>query len=184
MAAWIIGDLAEAALHAGRADEAVKSERRAAEGDAEEQQQQVRSEVDGEVEEAEGEAEAVRETADELVEDATQKMGEARRLAQEAAEAAQAAAEEANRQAQELARQADQQASEAETQVSQAEQLREDSETTAKKAAQKLTRDTTNGDLKSYNKPELVELAAGIGIEGRTAMTKDELVKAIMRASR
>ena len=118
-------------------------------------------------------------------------MAEAGRLAQEAAEAAQAAAEEAqaaaeeaNRQAQELARRADQQASEAETQVSQAKQLREDSETTAKKAAEKLRRGTTDGDLKSYNKPELVELAAGIGIEGRTAMTKDELVRAIARASR
>ena len=70
-----------------------------------------------------------------------------------------------------------------ETQVSQAEQLREDSEATAREAAGKLRRGT-NGDLKSYNKPELVELAAGIGIEGRTAMTKDELVKAITKASR
>ena len=39
-------------------------------------------------------------------------------------------------------------------------------------------------DLESYNKPELVELAASIGIEGRTNMTKGELVDAIAKASR
>ena len=41
-----------------------------------------------------------------------------------------------------------------------------------------------NGGLQSYNKPELVELAASIGIEGRTNMTKNELVDAIAKASR
>jgi hypothetical protein len=38
--------------------------------------------------------------------------------------------------------------------------------------------------LESYHKPELVELAAAIGIEGRTTMTKSELVDAIAKASR
>ena len=178
---WIKERVAEAQR---AADDAVKRERQAAEADAREQQQQVQDEVDDEIEEAQGEAEAARETADELVEDATEKMAEARQLAQEAAEAAQAAAEEANRQAQELAQQADQQASEANAQVTQAERIRKDSEATAKNAAGKLGGSTTNGDLKSYNKPELVELAAGIGIEGRTTMTKDELIKAITKASR
>ncbi len=36
----------------------------------------------------------------------------------------------------------------------------------------------------TYKKPELVELAAGIGIDGRTTMTKGELVEAITKASR
>ena len=169
---WVKERVAEAQK---AADESVERERRAAEEDAEEQQEEVRSEVGDEIEEAQGEADAAQETADELVEDATEKMAEARRLAQEAAEAAQAAAEEANRQARELAQQADQQASEAQAQVTQAEQIREDSEATAKDAAGKLGGSTTNGDLDSYNKPELVELAAGIGIEGRTTMTKEEL---------
>ena len=47
-----------------------------------------------------------------------------------------------------------------------------------------LERNPANGGLESYNKPELVELAASIGVEGRTNMTKDELVAAIAKASR
>ena len=103
---------------------------------------------------------------------------------QEAAEAARAAAEEAQRQAQELADEAEQQAGDAEAQVAAAEQLRQRSEATAKQTARKLESNPTNGDLKAYNKPELLQLAAGIGIEGRTTMTKDELVNAIAKASR
>ena len=111
-------------------------------------------------------------------------MAEARRLANEAAEAARAAAEEAQQQAQQLADDAEQQASDAEAQVAAAENLRERSETTAKQTARALKSNPTNGDLKAYNKPELLQLAAGIGIEGRTNMTKDELVNAIAKASR
>jgi hypothetical protein len=61
--------------------------------------------------------------------------------------------------------------------------LREQLVTTAKQTARALSRDTTNG-LSSYNKAELVELAAGIGIRGRSTMTKDELVAALRTASR
>ena len=68
--------------------------------------------------------------------------------------------------------------------MTQAERIRKDSEATAKNAAGKLGGNATNGDLEGYNKPELVELAAGIGIEGRTTMTKAELIKAITKASR
>ena len=50
--------------------------------------------------------------------------------------------------------------------------------------ARELSRTPSNGGLESYNKPELVELASSIGIEGRTNMTKAELVDAIAKASR
>ena len=180
-AKWVKERVAEAQK---AADESVKQERQAAEADAEEQRQETQAEVAGEIEEAEGEAEAAQQEAEERVEDATEKMAEARQLAQEATDAAQAAADEAHRQAQELAQQADQQTSEAKAQVTQAERIRTQSETTAKKAAGKLGGSATNGDLESYNKPELVELAAGIGIEGRTTMNKDELVTAIKKESR
>lgn len=166
------------------ADEYVKRERQAAEADAEEQRQEVQEEVHNDVEEAQRDAEASQQRAEELVEDATEKLAEARRLADEAAEAARAAAEEANRQAQRLAVEADQQASEAEARVKATEQLRENSVLTAKHTARELNRDTTNGGLRSYNKPELVDLAASIGIEGRTRMTKGELVEAITKATR
>ena len=45
-----------------------------------------------------------------------------------------------------------------------------------------LKRDAANGGLESYKKPELVELASSIGIEGQT-MSKAELVDAIAKAS-
>jgi colicin import membrane protein len=166
------------------ADETVERERQAAEADAEEERQEVRAEVADEVEEAQREAEASRERAEDLVEEAAERLAEARRLADEASEAARAAADEAHRQAQQLAAEAEQQASEAEARVKATEQIRERSKATAKQVARDLEQDPANGGLESYNKPELVELAATIGVEGRTNMTKDELVAAIAKASR
>jgi Rho termination factor, N-terminal domain len=166
------------------ADEFVKQERQAAEADAEQRRQEVQEEVDDDVEEAQGEAEASQQRAEELVEDAAEKLAEARRLADEAAEAARAAAEEANSRAQQLASEAEQQANDAEARVTAVEQIREHSVAWAKHTARELNRDSTKSGLKSYNKPELVELAAGIGIEGRTRMSKRELVDAIAKASR
>jgi colicin import membrane protein len=122
--------------------------------------------------------------AEELVAEATERLAEARRLAGEATEAARAAAEEAHRQAQELADEAEQQADAADARIEAAEQLRERSEATAKSAAQELKRAPDNGELESYNKPDLVDLASSMGIEGRTNMTKAELVDAIAKASR
>ena len=150
------------------ADEMVKREREAAEEEAREQQGQVAAEVEEEIEDAELEAEEAQGRAEALVEEASARLAEARQLAEEAAEAARAAAEEAHRQAQQLADEAEQQASTADAQVSAAEQLRERPKETAKDTARKLERLNANGGLESYHKPELVELAASIGIEGRT----------------
>jgi hypothetical protein len=166
------------------ADEYVNRERQAAEADAEEQRGEVQEDVDDETEDAQLDAEESQQRAEELVDDATEALAEARRLADDAAEAAAAAAEEANRQAQQLAGEAEQQTAHAEDRVKAAEELRERSVATAKHTARELRRETTNGGLKSYNKPELVDLAATIGIKGRTTMNKDELVDAITRASR
>jgi hypothetical protein len=55
---------------------------------------------------------------------------------------------------------------------------------TAKHTARELDREATDGGLDAYKKPELVELAASVGIEKRTNMTKGELVDAIMKAAR
>jgi colicin import membrane protein len=166
------------------ADELVKHERQAAEADAEEERREAQEEADDEIEEAERDAEASRERAEELVEDAAEKLAEARRLATEAAEAARAASEEAHRQAQQLAGEAERQADDAEARVKASEEMRDHLVATAQRTARELNRETTNGGLKSYNKPELVDLAASMGIKGRTTMTKDELVDAISRASR
>ena len=165
------------------ADEAVRREREEAEAEASEQRQQAQAEIDDQVQDAEREAEDAQARAQELVADATEKLAEARQLAAEATDAARAAAEEAHRQARELADEAEQQASEADARIEAAERLRERSDATARDTAQELKR-VANGDLESYNKPDLVELASSIGIEGRTTMTKAELVDAIAKASR
>ena len=72
----------------------------------------------------------------------------------------------------------------AEARIAAAEQLRDESKATAKQTVRKLDSDRSNGGLQSYNKSELLELAASIGIEGRTNMSKGELVDAITKASR
>jgi hypothetical protein len=166
------------------ADEFVKRERQAAEADAEEERQGVEDEVENDIAEAEDDAEASQRRAKELVEDATEALAEARRLADEAAEAARSAAEEANRQAQQLQNEAQRRASDAEARVKAAEDLREGAAETAKHTARELDRETTDGGLDAYKKPELVELAASVGIEKRTNMTKGELVDAITKAAR
>lgn len=117
------------------------------------------------------------------MEDATEKLAEARRLAAEAAAAARAAAEEANRRAQQLASETEQQASEAQARVNATERIHAQAQQSAQHAARELQQNSTNGGLQSYNKPELVELAASIGIQHRTTMTKGELVNAITKAS-
>jgi myosin heavy subunit len=166
------------------ADESVKRERRDAEAEAEEEVQEVQAEVEEELEDAQREAEETQERAEELVAEATEKLAEARRLADEATASARAVAEEAHRQAQQLAAEAEQQASEVDARVAEAEQLRGRSEAAAKHTVRELDRDPTNGGLESYKKPELVALAATVGVEGRTNMTKDELIDAIAKASR
>jgi colicin import membrane protein len=165
------------------ADAAVKRERQEAEADADEQRKEVRAEIDEEIEDAQRDAEEAQRRAEEIVVDATEKLAAARRLAEEATETARTAAEEAHQQAQQLAGEAEQHATEAEARVTEAEQLRGRSEATAKHTARELDRAPTNG-LESYRKPELIELAASIGIEGRTNMTKGELIDAIANASR
>ena len=67
--------------------------------------------------------------------------------------------------------------------MSAVEDLRERAAAAAKQTARELELETIDG-LDSYRKPELVELAAGIGIEGRTTMTKSELLDAITKATR
>jgi colicin import membrane protein len=165
------------------AQEFVQRERRAAEADAEEDRNEVAEEVENEIADARREAEEARQDAEELVADASDKLAEAGRLADEAAEAARAAAEDAERQAKELAGQAERQANEADAKVNTTEELRDQLVTTAKQTARALNRDTTNG-LSSHSKAELVDLAAGIGISGRSTMTKDELIAALRTASR
>ena len=103
-------------------------------------------------------------------------MAEARELADEATQAARAAAEEAHRQAQQLAADAEQQAKDADQRVAAAERAGKVTAATAEDTAQRLDTCQINGDLESHTKAELLDLAAAIDIEGRTTLTKAELV--------
>jgi DNA repair exonuclease SbcCD ATPase subunit len=165
------------------ADDLVRRERAAAEADAEEQLQEVEDDVENEIAEAEADAEESQRRAEDLVEDAAEALAEARRLADEAAEAAHAAAEEANQQAQQLQDEAKQRANDAEARVQAVEQLRTQTTATAKQTARVLESEAPDG-LDARRKPELVELAASIGIENSAGMTKGELVEVITKAAR
>lgn len=166
------------------ADESVKYERREAEEEAAAELEEVRAEVDEEVEYAEHDAEEAQRRAEESVADATEKLATAKRLADEAADAARGVADEARQRAQSLVDEAEQQTKDADARIAEAEQLRTRSEATARHAARELAHDPTDGGLDAYKKPELIELAASVGVEGRASMTKDELIDAIAKASR
>ena len=83
-------------------------------------------------------------------------------------QAARAVAEEALRQAQQLVEDAEQQAQSADEMVA---------------VAAQVGVEATNGDLESHSKAELLDLAASMGIEGRTNMSKAELISAITKAA-
>jgi colicin import membrane protein len=166
------------------ADERVERERAAVRAEADQELEQQQQAAAAETQAAQHDAKAAQERAKALVAEASERLVEARELADEATQAARAAAEEAHRQAQALADDAEQQARAADEKVAAAEQVGHATEATAKDTARRLRSDQVNGDLESRSKPELLDLAAAIDIEGRTAMSKSELISAIEKASR
>ena len=90
---------------------------------------------------------------------------------------------QAQRQAEQLAADADEQRRQADAKVEAAEAVRQRADTDAKTTTRKIKREQVNGDLKERTKPELLDLAAAVEVEGRTTMTKAELVKAIDKES-
>lgn len=145
---------------------------------------ETREQAEAEAKEAEAEAEEAQARAEEAMEEATRTLAEARELAEEAKQAATAAAEAAQRQAQQLAAEAEEQARSAEEQIAAAEEIRESARETAKEAAREMRSPEVSGDLKSRTKEELLDLAAAIDVEGRTRMTKAELISAIKKSSK
>src|SRR5215211_7754215 len=160
------------------AEEQVKQERAAVQADADEELAERQTEAEEETQAAQHDAEVAQQRAKELVAEASERLADARALAEEATRAARAAAEEAHRQAQQLADDAEQQARAADEKVGKA------SEVTAKDTTQRLAGNEIDGDLESRSKAELLDLAAAVDIEGRTNLTKAELVSEIKKASR
>ncbi|MDW5594136.1 hypothetical protein VSS74_07310 [Conexibacter stalactiti] len=167
-----------------QADEAVQRESAAARAEADEQVKRVQAEAEQEAQSARQEAEERQEEAKELLAEANYRLREARHLADEATQVARAVAEEARRQADRLVDDAEQQARQADSRVAAAEQVRADTAERARATARTIQTEEINGDLEAHTKTELMGLAASIDIEGRTNMTKAELVRAIRSAAR
>ena len=163
-----------------RIDEA----RREAQADAEQVVESARQEAEGRAEEARREAEAAHERARDRLEAARDKLLEARQLSEEAIEATRAAAEEAHRQSLQVAADAEREARSAQERVNEAEEVRARTSSTAGELTQQLKAVGSSSTLKTMTKQELLDLAVAQDVEGRSAMTKDQLVTALNRGAR
>jgi colicin import membrane protein len=166
------------------AEERVKQERAVVQADADKELEERQAEAEEETQATQRDAEEAQQRAQELVAEANDRLAEARELATEATRAARAAAEEAHRQAQQLADDAEQQAKAADDRVAAAEQVGKAAALTEKDSSQRLGGHEIDGDLESRSKAELLDLAAAADIEGRTNLTKAELISEIKKASR
>ncbi len=165
------------------AEKAVEREVDGARANAAAQVQAVESQVEQETEAARQEAQQAQAHAQDLLAHAASRLHEARQLAQEARDAAVAAAEEAQLAAQGLQADANAQLKYAEARVTEAEGVGYQATVVAKRAARDLQSDKFDLDLDSQTKAELLDLAAAMQIDGRTTMTKAELITAIARNS-
>ena len=164
-----------------RIDEA----RREAQAEAEKVVDSARQEAEGRAEEARREAEAAHERARDRLEAARDKLVEARQLSEEAIEATRAAAEEAHRQSLQVAADAEMMARSAEERVTEAEAVRARTSSTAGDLTRQLNGVGYLVELEDDDQnTELLDLAAAQDVEGRSAMTKDQLVTALNRAAR
>ena len=142
----------------------------------------ARSEAEATAGRAREDADKAHARAQERLESAREKLEEARRLAEEAMEATRAAADEAYRQAQQVAAEAEADAREAEQRVAEAERVRDSAADRQGEVAAHLN-GAGKGSLEAMNKQQLLDVAATRGVEGRSSMTKAELVKALDRRS-
>ena len=114
---------------------------------------------------------------------AREQLAQARTLADEAAEAAQSAADEAHRRARAMTEQAEAQSRAADERAAEADKARGSVTLQTAEFVRQTEKAPAADDLADKTKPELLDLAASLEVEGRSGMTKDELAKAIRRAS-
>lgn len=162
------------------ADARVEEARREAEAEAEQVVTDARSEAEATTERAREDAERAHARAQQRLEGAHEKLEEARRLAEEAIQATRAAADEAFRQAQQVAAEAESDAREAEQRLAEATQVRDAAADRQGEVAAHLN-GSGKGSLESMNKQQLLDVAAARRLEGRSSMTKAQLVKALDR---
>jgi hypothetical protein len=166
-----------------RADAMVAEEQAAAEADADKRLDEVAAQVEAEREDARTRSEDARERAEAEMDDARRQLAEARALADEAAEAARHAAEEAHRRARAMTEQAEAQSRAADERAAEADKARGSVTLQTAELVRETEKAPAADGLAAKTKPELLDLAASLEIEGRSGMSKDDLVKAIRRAS-
>ena len=166
-----------------RAEAMIAEEQAAAEADAGKHLDEVAAQNDAEREEAERRAEDARQRADAEMDAARAQLAEARALADEAAEAARNAADEAHRRARAMTEQAEAQSRAADERAAEADEARGSVAVQTAEFVRQTEKAPAADDLTDKTKPELLDLAASLEIDGRSGMTKDDLVKAIRRTS-
>ncbi len=166
-----------------RAEAMIAEEQAAAEADAGKHLDEVAAQNDAEREEAERQAEDARQRAEAEMDAARAQLAEARALADQAAEAARSAADEAHRRARAMTEQAEAQSRAADERAAEADEARGSVALQTAEFVRQTEEAPAADDLTEKTKPELLDLAASLEIDGRSGMTKDDLVKAIRRSS-
>ncbi len=166
-----------------RANAMVAEERAAAEADASRNLDEVAAQNEAEAEDAQRTAEDARDRAEAEMDAAREQLAQARTLADEAAEAAQSAADEAHRRARAMTEQAEAQSRAADERAAEAGKARGSVTLQTAEFVLQTEKAPAIGNLADKTKPELLDLAASLEVEGRSGMTKDELATAIRRAS-
>lgn len=168
-----------------RADAMVEGERERAQADADATVHKVGERFEGELDKSRARAEAAQQRAQEKIAEATQRLARARKLADAAAEAAQAAAEAARGKAEELAAgEVRRTAAPKERRAAEAKAVQKKVAGSGAKVARQMSSGRTDQDLRSMTKPELVDLAGALGVETRSSMNKQQLLRAVRRAAR
>lgn len=166
------------------ADAQVKEAQTAAQSDADQVIEGEEEQAQQRLQQAREEAEAAKEKAQHELSEAASKLADARQLADEATAAAKAAADEAHQQAERLVASAYSDATSADHIVAEAEQVQARSLTTATDVTKELKKQDTAVNLDSLAKRDLLDLAMAKDVEGRSSMSKEELVTALKKAAR
>ena len=104
-------------------------------------------------------------------------------MADEVARAAQEAADEAHREAERLAAQAGDHAEEADEQLATTHELAHEVKLETARTVRTSRDNSDLDDLEERTRDQLLDLAAGLGIEGRSKMRKPQLVGAVKKAT-
>ncbi|MBA3234058.1 MAG: hypothetical protein H0T17_08955 [Propionibacteriales bacterium] len=164
------------------ADAQVDEAHKEAQSEADEVIESEETEAKQRLQKARDEAEDAQAKAKADLSDATSKLAEARQLADEATAAAQAAADEAHQQAKRLAATAHHDAESADQVVAEAERVRASSSATATVVTKRLKKADTAVDFDALSKQELLDLAKAKGVDGRSSMSKNELVSVLKKS--